>query len=385
MGARLSALSRSSSAAPSLAASSHAASSPAAPSLAASSPAANSPAAPSPAAPSTAAFATAPRVKAPQNFLDLLALPRPLVLTIFAMLPVDTRLRCCEVSRAWRALLADTTLFSSLNLSVNSGVARFSLYLLHAAAAKAGGQLRALDVTGQRFEVDELHDQPYIRPLLDVVRANAATLTELRLDTDVFLVAEELQLLLEEVTALLLLAASVEFDADHQLARAMLRNEPPYQALRLRRLWMPFQGLTASDVVTFCPVWRCHTSIEDLELNLAALNTAAAMRAVVDACIALRLRRLDLFACEVVPVVLPELTRLVTAGALRELKVNNSGVDMFDEAPESTRLFVAAVRASAMTRLELVLGRNLPVVNALVVNAPEIVVEAAAFINSRQQ
>ena len=43
-------------------------------------------------------------------FLDLLALPRPLAAAIFALVPVDTRLRCSEVSRAWRALLADKSL-----------------------------------------------------------------------------------------------------------------------------------------------------------------------------------------------------------------------------------------------------------------------------------
>ena len=85
-------------------------------------------------------------------FLDLLALPRPLALAIFALLPVDTRLRCIEVSRAWRALLADTSFWASVNLSsVDSGVARFSLPLFRAAVAKAGGQLRALDLTGRSF------------------------------------------------------------------------------------------------------------------------------------------------------------------------------------------------------------------------------------------
>ena len=78
---------------------------------------------------------------APPLFLDLLALPRPLALAIFALLPVDTRLRCSEVSRAWRALLADTSLWTRLDLCSTSGV-RFSEALFRAAVAKAGGQLR---------------------------------------------------------------------------------------------------------------------------------------------------------------------------------------------------------------------------------------------------
>ena len=61
---------------------------------------------------------------------------------MFLLLPVDARLRCSEVDRAWRALLADKTFYSRLNLSLDSGLARFSLPLFRAAAAKAGGQLR---------------------------------------------------------------------------------------------------------------------------------------------------------------------------------------------------------------------------------------------------
>ena len=75
-------------------------------------------------------------------FLDLLALPRPLMLVIFFLLPVDTRLRCSEVNRAWRTLLVDTNFWECLSLRAG-GVARFSVLLFRAAVAKAGGQLRA--------------------------------------------------------------------------------------------------------------------------------------------------------------------------------------------------------------------------------------------------
>ena len=49
-------------------------------------------------------------------------------------------------------------------------------------------------------------------------------------------------------------------------------------------------------------------------------------------------------------------------------------VEMFDEAHDSTRLFVASVRASAMTLLDLTWD---------VGHVPEDVLEAAAFINAR--
>ena len=300
-------------------------------------------------------------------------LPRGFVRAVFLLLPVDTRLRCSEVSRAWRALLADTSLYTRLNLSLDSGLARFNLALLRTAAAKAGGRLRALDFTGQNLEAD-------VRPgVREVVASNAATLIELRVYTDGWWAFEEVRALLEAAPALQFLEMSVQIDRDRQVARAMLRNEPPYQALRMRRLMM-VRGLDSiSELVAFCLDLRCHTSLAELYFYDVALNTAAAMGAVVDACIKLRLRKLDLRRCIVVPAALPELTRLIAAGALRELIVVNIfpfGMSMFNEAhDEYTRLFVTAVRASAMTGLELFLVGVLP----------EIVEEAAAFINAPQQ
>ena len=106
------------------------------------------------------------------------------------------------------------------------------------------------------------------------------------------------------------------------------------------------------------------------------LTIAAAMVAVVDACVALRLRCVELDSCDVAPAVVPELTRLIAAGALRELVVDHwGGVELFDETDESTRLFVAAVRASAMTKLRF--DRT--------VRVPEPVASSVALVNARSQ
>ena len=112
-------------------------------------------------------------------------LPRCFVRAVFLLLPVDTRLRCSEVSRAWRALLADASFFTTLNASRFSGVARFSVPLLRAAAVKAGGQLRVLDLSGQslaKFLPEIFGVQLLLQLLLEVAVANAATLTNVRLD-----------------------------------------------------------------------------------------------------------------------------------------------------------------------------------------------------------
>ena len=299
-------------------------------------------------------------------FLDLLILPLPFTHAVFVLVPVDTRLRCSEVNRAWRALLADTTLWERLNLSLESGLLRFSEALLHAAVAKAGGQLRELEVMGQQVGKDVL---------LEVVSANATTLTELRAYTQEFLSVEEVRELLQEGSALRLLQASAEVFRDRELARVMLRNEPPFQALRLRRL-VVVQGLeSTSQVAAFTLDLRCHASLENLRLDYVVLDTVAAMGAVVDACIVICLRELELVGCRASPATLPDLTRFIAAGTLRKFKVYNDGVKIFDEVHESTKHFVAAVRASAMTKLQL------EHMGAL----PANVVKAVKFINARQQ
>ena len=280
------------------------------------------------------------------------------------------------MSRAWRALLTDTTIWERVDLS--SSAARFSEALLRAAVANAGGQLRALDTNeqprGDDREVVFVKD-PLFRLIHEVVAANAGTLTELRLYTKEFWSTQNVRWLLEAAPALQLLELSVVI-ADRQVARDMLRNEPPFQALRLQRL-TTLRGLqTTVDVVAFSSELRCHASLEYLFFWRAALDPTAAMGAVVDACIALRLRGLMLRMCRVMPASLSELTRLIDAGALRELIVQNGIAAMFEAGHESTRLFVAAVRASAMTKLQL---------STFVAEVPESVVEAAAFINARRQ
>lgn len=77
------------------------------------------------------------------------------------------------------------------------------------------------------------------------------------------------------------------------------------------------------------------------------------------------------------PAALPELARLVAAGALRELVVDNYGAEMVaDEADESTGLFVDALRASSLTTLQLGgVGH--------VCGVPAAVMAAAARINTR--
>jgi hypothetical protein len=109
---------------------------------------------------------TARIVAAGQHAAPALApLPYALVLHILSLLPVDTRLRCAEVCRSWRAALEERSLWIRLDLSA-SGVSpkrAVTDELLRAAAARAHGELargggaraapRRCGVTGARLQL----------------------------------------------------------------------------------------------------------------------------------------------------------------------------------------------------------------------------------------
>jgi hypothetical protein len=105
--------------------------------------------------------------------LTVAALPNALLLEVLSRLPVDCRLRCREVCRAWRAALNERSLWRRLDLSpATGGLARVtSDGLLRAAAARAAGHLETLDVSGCCTN--------QYGALMEVVRANSASLREL--------------------------------------------------------------------------------------------------------------------------------------------------------------------------------------------------------------
>ena len=124
--------------------------------------------------PSTQSQASVPVLLDP-----LEALPLFLSRRVFTLLPVDSRAKASCVSRSWRDALVDPALWERLDLSHESGVAEALLggvqrrnadALLSAAADRARGQLRCLDVTGVTVTT---------RALLDVLAANAGSMRTL--------------------------------------------------------------------------------------------------------------------------------------------------------------------------------------------------------------
>jgi hypothetical protein len=95
-----------------------------------------------------------------------------------------------------------------------------------------------------------------------------------------------------------------------------------------------------------------HTWLTDVRLDGAPLDTLAALDAVVDAALALRLPSLTLFTCDVTPASAPALARLISGGALTELDVLNGGLQLLDQP--AAALIADVLRAnSSLTSLKL--------------------------------
>jgi hypothetical protein len=273
------------------------------------------------------------------------------VLHIFSLLPVDCRLRCAEVCRGWRSVLSERSLWTRLDLTAESGVhvpVRFGHTLdalLRCAAARAAGGLQSLHV-GTHFVSHAA--------LLEVVAANAGALRELHAHT-----RNNRGFSAAEVEALLVAAAQLNIfvtdlycnRTDVQAARRALRNEAPFEPLRVRHLSAYLENEDAAGVVALAADVATHASLVELELGHPPLGTAAALDAVVDAALARRMQTVRLDRCGFSPAFTPALARLLGGDALTTLKC--SRMDLLNNVP-AARVLAAALRAnSTLTSLAL--------------------------------
>jgi hypothetical protein len=236
-------------------------------------------------------------------------LPHTLALVILGLLPVDCRLRCAEVSRAWRAALLERGLWLRLNLSAATGgispTYAGSNALLQAAAARAGGQLHALDV-GDCWYTHEA--------LLPVITSNAGALRELR-DLSCR-IDDHVKMFLDAAPQLVAYEAHVASDDGFSEARRMLRNEGAYGPLRLYRLCLADENYDYEDaeVLAFAAELAAHTSLQRVELVYVPFTAPGALDALVDAALTLQMSEVALYCCAIPMQAAPALTRLVTGG-----------------------------------------------------------------------
>ena len=178
------------------------------------------------------------------------ALPHAVQLRIFALLPLDTRLRCIEVCRQWRRTLQDTTAWTHVVLPPDCrrprlrrfGAPGLPLQQLQAAVARSGGLLQVLDTREVLLEP------------LDVIRnviepGLGSMLRELRFSPAKVVSQQHIVQIIDAAPELQVLSAVVNWkDGDDDYSAAMLLNESPFEAVRIYTLVL-HSGLTDGDMI----------------------------------------------------------------------------------------------------------------------------------------
>jgi hypothetical protein len=304
-----------------------------------------------------AAAAGAPAASLAATFASL---PHALALNVFARLPVDARARCAAVCRGWAATLADASLWTRLDLSGSSGVTVVVTdAVLRGASGLAHSGLVALDVSDcERISRDAL---------LAVLAANAGALRELsarKLHTEAWTeryVAAETTLFLEPLLHAAPTLRSLRAEMLSCLpaeASSLLRNEPPFGPLRVRRMRMEFDADGDDERVPEVLAGVAeHASLIELELLEASLDTPGLMDAVVDVALMRRLERLRLEQCNLDLNCATPLARRLREGALTTLDIIEIryGADgpFLLEAPSAALLCDALHANTMLTSLRL--------------------------------
>jgi Ran GTPase-activating protein (RanGAP) involved in mRNA processing and transport len=138
-------------------------------------------------------------------------------------------------------------------------------------------------------------------------------------------------------------------------ASSMLRNESPFEPLRVHQLALDGYNVDApveAVVLSVVADAAAHVSLAALCLGSVPLNTPAVLDAVVDAALARRLSAVRLFDCSLSPASAPALARLIGSGLAR-LDIENIQPQL--DVP-SALLLGTALRAST-TLNSLRLGR----------------------------
>ena len=204
----------------------------------------------------------------------LSSLPRPLLDAILADVRTDTRLRCREVCREWRDALDDPQLWRRVDLG-GGGTTEHQLRVLRAAASRAGAQLAALDVSKCAHGCFSWWRPEHVPTPLWELLQHAPALRELRLcnaapkcwNTARW---DTVDAVLRAAPLLRVLELDVYADSVAQALR-MLRNEPPYRALRMHRMLVPVTAAddgSAAGAAAFAAAVARHPTLDSLFLLL---------------------------------------------------------------------------------------------------------------------
>jgi len=265
-------------------------------------------------------------------------LPPALFRKILLDLPVDARARAAAVCREWRAVLTDYELWQILDFFELDTLLheRVTPEAVLAAAARADGQLIVLNVA---------FNNGLGRAVEDIVLANAASLCEVDVsytdtETDVF------PRLLAAAPDLEDLRADVLGFAAELIP--MLRNEPPYQVLRVRSARLGLGLLSDEEALDVAAALAAHEPLEEVcffDFTAAALESEVVC-ALLEATVTRRVYSLELDDFFLSSAVMPPLTRLLQCGSLTILHITCEPNEPLDE--DALAQLAAALAGSPM-------------------------------------
>ena len=238
-------------------------------------------------------------------------MPASLLHTVFMLLPLDSRLRAACVCFDWSVFAAaQRELWTRLSFD---GCVALTNQLFLAAARRAGNAAVVLELpTG--VPQHAVHISRLV--LLGVMRANSASLREVRLGDKVYTDAT-LTEFINTVPHARVFSANVTGGCDDR-ALPMLRNEPPYAALQLRNQRLCFEY--DHDVPPLMAAAAAHSSLRKLHI-LSDFGMPVALNAVVDAAVSLGLRELSIDVCSFLSAATAALPRLLQSEALTTLTI----------------------------------------------------------------
>ena len=261
------------------------------------------------------------------------ALPPLVAQQIFILLSPDQRARSQLVCRAWRDAIADPHVWKRLDMSsIYGGFERrfCRLAVLRGASARARGQLEAI-VLRSYNDVD-------LADLCYVLKANGGTLRELTFikGNDTW-TAARLQHMLRVAPKLHVFYAEL---TSVSLGKAvqLLRNDPPFGALRLRRLDVADPKLprhfNGADVLSLVTSVSQHASLQDLSLASPHYDfDVCVLDALAEVVSAHRLQSLQLSGRLMMPESLPALVRMLRSGVFKSLALRHQTSNDFDTQP----------------------------------------------------
>ena len=276
-------------------------------------------------------------------------LPEEILVLILMCLPLDARLRAREVSRGWRALLSEPRFWLVLDFSAGSGVvACVTEKLLFAAGERRRGNLHTLDLTGANHSLDPEH-------LVQFVAAHSQSLRSVTAPRSYGLSADRVTRLCRSAPLCTLQCCAL---CDPAEARPLLRCEDPCALLHVFKLSVVNFDNNQQAVLDMAAALPSHSGkIEELIVSYASLRNVAVADALMRGIAEARVSDFTFIDCHLAPASLPGLTRLLQAGCLERLDIdnvdmNNLGLILFEVGPDLTA-FCHALRSSRLQALEL--------------------------------